>query len=289
MTTTDRIASEPASQRASTSARIVLGLAGSVLIAAAVLKLSGSSVSAFAQYGWWLSANVQIAAIGWELLLGVALILGVHRPVTWLLALITFGLFAGISGYLGIIGQANCGCFGSIEASPWAAFTVDATLLLLLTLFRPRFITDEFRSSAIESGKWALGLAMVLAVVLGAGVILYGSPAGALAQLRGDALSVDRTHVDFGQGKPGDILTQHVTITNWTEGPLRIIGGTSDCSCVTTVDLPLTFSSRESKKVTISYRVPRTDQPGIISRTAILLTDVPKQPELVLTLSASVD
>ena len=70
----------------------MLGLAGCVLMAAALLKLAGWNVSAFAQYGWFLTPNVQIAAVGWELILGACLLFGVHRPVTWLLAIFTFAV-----------------------------------------------------------------------------------------------------------------------------------------------------------------------------------------------------
>ena len=40
----------------------------------------------------------------------------------WLAALGTFAAFAAVSGYLGWIGVASCGCFGVIKASPWWAF-----------------------------------------------------------------------------------------------------------------------------------------------------------------------
>ncbi len=260
-----------------------------MLIAAASLKLAGWIISAFAQYGWWLSANVQIAAIAWELILGSALLLGVYRPLTWLLALLTFALFAGVSSYLGFVGQATCGCFGAIKASPWTAFGVDIGLLILLGLFRPRFNTAELKTATVESGKWALCLAVVLAAMLGTGVILYGSPSAALAKLRGEKLTVDRTTLDFGHGRTGDVLTQQVTVTNHSEKPLRIIGGTADCSCITTTDLPVTIAPDESKSVSIVYKVPHTDQPGITNRQAILMTDCPKRPKLVLTLTANVD
>ena len=229
------------------------------------------------------------AAIAWELILGSALLLGVYRPVTGLLAMLTFALFAGVSSYLGFVGQATCGCFGAIEASPWTSFGVDVGLLILLGLFRPRFRIDELRTATVESGKWAVGLAVILAATLGTGVILYGSPGAALAKLRGETLTLDRTTVDFGHGRTGDVLTQQVTVTNHSEKPLRIIGGTADCSCITTTDLPVTIAPNESKSVSIVYKVPHTDKAGITNRQAILMTDCPKRPKLALTLSARVD
>ena len=72
----------PTIPRSDLRVRIVFGLVGGVLIAAAALKLAGWNVSAFAQYGWLLTPSVQIAAVGWELLLGTALVFGVHRSLS---------------------------------------------------------------------------------------------------------------------------------------------------------------------------------------------------------------
>jgi Protein of unknown function (DUF1573) len=282
--------SDPAIQRSSDPWRRFVSIGvGSVLIAAAVLKLTGWNVSAFAQYGWLLTPSVQIAAVGWELLLGTTLILGIHRSLTWIAAVVTFAVFAGVSSYLGIIGQASCGCFGAIEASPWTAFGVDIGALFLLAFVRPSFVNKELRIEVIATGKWGAGFVVVAALILGLGICLYGSASGALANLRGDTLTVDRSHVDLGHGQSGDILTQQVTVTNWTKMPRRIIGGTSDCSCIATADLPITLAPGEAKPVTITYKIPHTDQSGLTSRTAILLTDDSKQPRLALTLSAVVD
>ena len=132
-------------------------------------------------------------------------------------------------------------------------------------------------------------MAVVLAAMLGTGVILYDSPSAALAKLRGETLTVDRAAAEFGHGQTGDVLTQQVTVTNHSEAPLRIIGGTADCSCITTSDLPVTIAPNESKSVSIVYKIPHTDQAGITNRKAILMTDCPKRPKLTLTLSAMVD
>ena len=99
-------------------------------------------------------------------------------------AVITFTAFAAVSFYLGIIGQASCGCFGTIQASPWTAFGVDVGALVLLMLVRPTFAKAELRSEVISTGRWGAGFAVVAALILGSGVILYGSLSGALANLR---------------------------------------------------------------------------------------------------------
>ena len=74
---------------------------GGLLLAAASLKLYGQSVSALPSVGWFAAPSVQFAAVLWELGLGIALIVGIGRPVLWLLSVGTFAVFASISGYLG--------------------------------------------------------------------------------------------------------------------------------------------------------------------------------------------
>lgn len=117
--------------------RLVHAALGVLLLAAAGLKLYGLNVSPFAQYGWLTALWVQMLAVGWEVVLGLWLLSGACRAGAWVAAVGTFATFAAVSGYLGWIGQASCGCFGVIQASPWHAFAVDVTALALLAVARP--------------------------------------------------------------------------------------------------------------------------------------------------------
>jgi hypothetical protein len=55
---------------------------------------------------------------------------------------------------------------------------------------------------------------------------------------------------------------------------VRLIGGTSDCSCVTTADLPVTLPPGEGRVVTVRMKIPAS-RPGVITRKAELWTDCP--------------
>jgi len=160
--------------------RVILGGAGVLLLAAAGLKLYGWNVSPFAQYGWLLSPTVQTVAVGWELFLGVWLLSGNARRLAWLLTILTFTAFAVVSGYLGVIGQANCGCFGVIKASPWVAFGVDVGVLALLIVARPRAEKGE-----TVGLRWVGGVAVVLVLLLTTSFLVFGSAEAAVARLRG--------------------------------------------------------------------------------------------------------
>ena len=264
-------------------------LCGLLLLAAAALKLVGWNVAPFAQYGWLLTPTVQTAAVVWEAILGIWLLASFRGtggpPVSalhWLLAVLTFAAFAAVSGYLGLIGQANCGCFGLIQASPWAAFGVDLAALVLLALGRPAKVVGTLR---VPLGL--IGVAIVLATLAGVGTLAFGSLDAAIAKLRGEPLGVTPAVLDFGQGKPGELLTTSVTVRNFTTDPVRLIGGTSDCSCLVTQDLPVTIPPGESVNIAVRLKVPG-GTPGQLTRRVEVFTDCRGRRTLVLTATCRV-
>ncbi len=252
-------------------------LLGLLLLAAAGLKLSGMNVAPFAQYGWLTASGVQTLAVLWEIVLGLWLLSGAYRAGAWLAALGTFAAFAAVSGYLGWIGQANCGCFGVVRASPWHAFAVDVAALVLLALARPdwRAVLDTPRSEFLRVPTGfagvLLGAGLILAALAGAATLVSGSPAAALARLQGVPVYVPG-YVDFGTGRPGEVLEREVSVTNWTGVPVRLIGGTSDCSCITTEYMPVTVGPGETVAVPVRLRVPGSAA-GVFTRRAEFWTD----------------
>ena len=120
-----------------------------------------------------------------------------------------------------------------------------------------------------------IGAAAILIVLTGIAVALYGSPAAALAQLRGEMLTLSSDYIDFGRGSAGQVMDASVSIYNWTAQPVRLVGGTSDCSCVTTADLPLTIPAGQARVVTIRMKIPAT-KAGAVTRMAELWTDYPE-------------
>ena len=257
---------------------------GVLLLAAALLKLGGRDVSAVPQVGWFSAPWLQVAAAEWEILLGLWLISGLARRAASLAGLVTFVVFAGVSGTLGWQGVASCGCFGTIQASPWWAFGIDIAAILLLGVSRPR---------ADHSPRMPAGVAVAvliavaaLAVSAAAGTLVYGSPAAAMARLGGDSLHLAADYLDFGDGKPGERLTAEVRVRNFTDRPLRLIGGTADCSCVTTSDLPITLPPRGEAAVSVQLKLPESR--GRFTRVAEFWTDCDDQRTLRLRLGARV-
>jgi len=197
---------------------------------AATLKLAGLNVTPFAQYGWLSSATVQLAAVQWEIILGLWLLSGRGKAWAWLLALTTFLMFAGVSLWLGLIGQASCGCFGAVKASPWHAFAVDVLALALLGVGRPDWSEATITRSGLQGvGIVAAGGLLLIGIGWGAAVGLYGSVGKALAVLRNERLALSPATVDFGTGKAGREVETSVEVVNHTDAPVHIFGGTSDC------------------------------------------------------------
>jgi hypothetical protein len=94
----------------------------------------------------------------------------------------------------------------------------------------------------------------------------FGSVPAAIAYFRGERVSVTPDVVDVGAGLTGESREASVTLTNWTDAPVVVFGGTANCSCTVLGDLPVTIPSNESRAVTI--RVSLTGSPGVFTRKA---------------------
>lgn len=257
--------------RRSSAIRTVVG---GLLLVAAALKLAGLA-AAVPPVGWYAQPWVQASVAGWELALGAWLVAGVASRTAWWAAVVTFAGFAAVSGSLGAAGVANCGCLGAVPASPWAAFGLDLAALAMLAVAWPR----GEPAAAVERPRFAgvvLGAAVLTVLVGAAGSWVYGSPGAALARLRGDDLTTAPGYLDFGALPPGEGRDATLTVNNWSGQPVRLIGGTSDCSCTTLADLPVTLPPGGSAAVSVRMVAPR--EAGQLTRTVTLRTDHPGQP-----------
>jgi hypothetical protein len=274
--------------------RILATALGLFLLTTAGLKLSGLHVSGLPPVGWFSTPSVQVTTIAWESVLALWLLSG-HSPVgSWVAAIGTFGLLAPISGYLGWIGQASCACFGVVQASPWTAFALDMGALILLCVAHPDFKQvkagphELVRRRVVAIARFAIGVSMAFAALGGVAVWIYGSPAAALARLRDEALTADPRYLDFGTGRAGMALDASVEVHNWTDRPVRVIGGTSDCTCVTTIGLPTTIAAGESRILPLRLGL-RDATPGVFTRQVELWTDCKRQRVIHLLIGCRIE
>src|SRR5690606_19370436 len=139
----------------------------------------------------------------------------------------TFLVFSIVSFRAGWIGQSDCGCFG-VPASPWYAFGLDVTVLLLLAIGRPGLRALRVRPyevcsrTLVVGGRFAVGFAAVSALLYGVAVTAFGSAEAALAHLRGELLTIYPSLLDLGTGMPGGALVTTAVVTNWADEPIRL-------------------------------------------------------------------
>jgi hypothetical protein len=259
--------------------RTILALVGAVLVAAAGLKLAGLAISPIPAVGPFSSPRLGVAVAAWELLLGAWLLSGQERILGWLAAVVTFLSFAAVSGYLGVIGVSSCGCFGAVKASPWAAFAVDIVALVVLLAIRPRCgWASQFRLPRRKLA-WVAASVILFISLAGGTTAYYGSMDGGLAALRGERVSLSSSYLEFGEGVVGQELKASISITNFADTPLRIVGGTSDCSCTATENLPLTIPPGGTESVPITMKIPNI-KPGQMTRKVILRTEDARHAEI---------
>lgn len=119
--------------------QIITVVTGLVLIVAAVLKIHQLLTEPIISKGFWESWVFFVIQIPLELGLGIWLVCGLFRKAAWIIAVLAFGLFIGVTLQKGLSGAESCGCFGMVKVNPWITFSViDIPIFLGLVIFRPK-------------------------------------------------------------------------------------------------------------------------------------------------------
>ena len=253
---------------------IVSRCLGLLLLAAAGLKLYGFGVDPVAPLGVFSAPAFRFLVILFEVALGAWLLSARQQVGAWLVVLTTFGVFAVVSCYQGWLGQASCGCLGSkVSVNPWIMFAIDLAAVLALVIARPDLQPlKEHRARIARTALGVVGTYLILVGALGAVVHFgYGSIDSAMAHLRQERISAHPSLVDVGEGAPGEMREGAVELTNRTDHPIRVIGGTSDCSCTVLGDLPIAIPPGETRSIRITVRLPNSR--GSFNRRAALQID----------------
>jgi thiol-disulfide isomerase/thioredoxin len=118
---------------------IVMWIAGIVLLIASALKIHQLLTEPIISKGFWESWEFFLIQIPLELGLGIWLVCGLFRKAGWLIGLIAFGGFIGVTLYKGLTGAESCGCFGIVKVNPWITLSaIDVPIFILLAVFRPK-------------------------------------------------------------------------------------------------------------------------------------------------------
>lgn len=254
---------------------ILFRLLGLTLLAAAVLKLHGLAVEPVQPMGFFSSPAVRFGLVEIEFVLGCWFLFARELVGPWLVAFAIFCVFSAVSVHYAIIGEASCGCAGRIKINPRWTLLFDIACLAGLLFVRPAVFRSNSSSwkaaiSPVATPLFTSGCIFGLLAVLA--VVSFGSVSAALAHLQGNSISLSPSLVDVGTAPAGAEARQSVALHNWTGEPIRVVGGTSDCSCVTTADLPVVVPAHGSRSISISIRMPAAS--GIFTRNADLFAEV---------------
>ena len=201
------------------------------------------------------------------------MLFGLFPSATRWFAVGTFVVFAAVSGMAGWAGQSDCGCFGRLAVNPWAVFALDATAIILLVACRPR-------KTVATPRQWQLIRIAMVSLFAFNGVLAWyaietGSLSAGMAVLRGEELTADPALLNFGDQLPGQTVEKTVRLTNHSRRTVRVVGGTSDCRCIATDDLPATLEPGASTDIRVRLSVP--ESPGRFGRTVWLWSDTQKR------------
>ena len=154
-----------------------MGVAGVVLLVASVLKVHQLLTEPIISKGFWESWLFFVIQIPLEMGLGIWLVCGLFRKLAWLVALLSFGFFIGITLQKVIIGAESCGCFGTVHVNPWITlFTMDTPIFLALVIFRPR--GERLLPPPWPSARHFFGVAIPTFILLGTivPVLIFNKP-----------------------------------------------------------------------------------------------------------------
>jgi hypothetical protein len=119
-----------------------------LLIAAGLKGHQLITTPLFLGEGLFHARGLNQMAVIFELSLGIWLLSGLLQKTAWLVSLVLFTLFAGISLYkAAILHETSCRCFGAVVIPPAWTATFDLIIVGLLLAFRPKklfFIGKRF-------------------------------------------------------------------------------------------------------------------------------------------------
>ncbi|MHC5164754.1 MAG: hypothetical protein ACYSOI_05285 [Planctomycetota bacterium] len=184
--------------------KIVMTLAGLLLIAATVLKChqmidtcipswDAKAAAAITEaqkageqmpqwkanvLGFWESYEFLLFQIPLEFALGVWLV-----KAAWIAGTLGFLFFIGVTATKWITGAADCGCWGTISVEPWITlFCIDVPVFLAMVIFRPK-------GTKLLPPPWP-NLFYLLCVFVPTIGLMVAAPS-ALVTLRPDCITVD--------------------------------------------------------------------------------------------------
>jgi hypothetical protein len=267
---------------------------GSLLIVAAVLKLSARVFEPVQRMGLFSLQSIQVGIVNLEIILALWIWSRLYSSLSWLTTFTVFACFAGVSGYQGWLGESSCGCFGKLPVHPWVALGLDLGVLLALLAARPgweelREESHHLRSRLDKKTLLlpAVALGLFILVAAGYGYMAYGSFASAMAHLKGESITVDPIFSDLGTCRFGEQREFAIRVTNHRNEPIRIVGQPRGCSCQIVSELPLTIPPGDSREVNMMLVV--LGEKGVFTQERGIFVDSTGLDELYIKITGRIE
>jgi hypothetical protein len=175
-------------------------LLAAVLLTAAALKAYQLATEPVAGHGLLDSRWLLMATVEFELLFGIWLLSGSLPKPTWAAALICFSLFACVSLYKGMAGEASCGCWGRVAVSPWWTGIFDLAIVMALLRWQPSAASPlppgegkgEGALSAISVVRRAVGVLAIWLLIGVPAAVAMGSYTSITLSDAGDIIGDDK-------------------------------------------------------------------------------------------------
>ena len=111
-----------------------------------------------------------MAVVIGEILFALILIADICRAWAWLLSLLGFSVFALVSLVKGLVGESDCGCWGTFAVNPYITMSFDLVIVALLLVFRERitwaFPVVDRKKLAVLLIVWSVLAGPVLFAIL---------------------------------------------------------------------------------------------------------------------------
>jgi len=213
------------------SFRFVGALLGLLLLAAAYQKFRDLTWEPFGK-ALFIPPGLRIIFIEVEAILGAWLLTGVARRTLWSVSVLYFTILAGVSVYLASHGEPTCGCFGRVAFNPWLAFAIDLAAIGALAVTAPRFgaLAESTHTAGASGGRTvALWAAIAFGMVAVVQVVRAGGMAPAWEALIAQSVIAEPTVTEIGSGTNEESALFQVTLHNYSDHVVQIIGGTNNC------------------------------------------------------------
>lgn len=160
-----------------TANKVVMVITGLVLLVASALKMHQLLTEPIISKGFWESWLFFVIQIPLEIGLGIWLVCGLFRRAAWLVGLLSFWFFIGVTTQKIIIGAESCGCFGNVHVDPRITlFAMDFPIFLALAIFQPR--GEKLLPPPWPSVRHFFGVAIPTFILLGTvvAVLIFNKP-----------------------------------------------------------------------------------------------------------------